>query len=290
MSRTFGQVPSSNRKNLLLILAGLVITVLLVAGILLVIGSTPKADPQRAASVVKQNNDSSVKMIEVLVPSQTIEAGAELDPALFRKEKRPQVGVSARTVKDFEEIKGQFAKSLIIAGQPVHREYLTSSRPISSVSPNIPDGYRAVAISVNSTSAVEGWAQPGSKVDVSWTSSVNGQPSISIIVQNAKILSAQKNTNPNSDPGAPVPTTITLLVSAIDAQKIQLAQTTGSLNLQLRGDPDTGRVNIGENTITTQELLQAGGKDKDEDCDGEVVISGKSYCFTRNKTLKPKAD
>lgn len=289
MNRTFGRAPTSNKKNLILVLGGMTVAVLLVVASLVLFAGGAKVVEKKPALVVQtENSEPSVKMVDVLIPAQTIEAGTQLDPAMFRHEVRPQVGVSARVVRDAEEIQGQFAKSMIIAGQPLHRDYLTSIKPVSNVSPRIPDGYRAVAISVNSTSAVEGWAQPGSKVDVSWGSSLNGKPSISVIVQNAKILSAQRNTNPNSDPGAPVPTTVTLLVSALDAQKIQLAQTTGTLGLQLRGDPDTGKVNIGDNTITTEALLNSGKSGVDTDCQGEVVMGGKTYCLTSSGALKPK--
>lgn len=290
MNRTFGRTPSSNHRNLILALGGMTVAVLLIVAVVVLVGGKKEEVKKPAVLVQNQNSEPAVKMVDVLIPAQTIEAGTQLDSSMFRKEVRPQVGVSARIVRDFEEIQGQFAKSLILSGQPLHRDYLTSTKPISSVSPNIPDGYRAVAISVNSTSAVEGWAQPGSKVDVSWGSSVNGKPSISVIVQNAKILSAQKNTAPNSEPGAPVPTTVTLLVSAMDAQKIQLAQTTGTLNLQLRGDPDTGRVNIGDNTITTEALLNSGKDDFENDCQGQVVMGGKPYCLTSSGALKPKTE
>lgn len=290
MNRSFGRPPSSgNKRNLIIVLGGSSVAVLLViAAVVLFQGG--KTVQQAPIVVETETAEPSVKMVEVLIPSQTVEAGAQLDPSMFRKEMRPQIGVSARVVRDFEEIQGQYAKSLIISGQPLHRDYLTSTKPISPVSPKIPDGFRAVTISVDSKSAVEGWAQPGSKVDVSWAASLNGKPSISIIVQNAKILSAEKNTNPNAEPGAPVPTTVTLLVSALDAQKIQLAQTTGSLSLQLRGDPDTGRVNVGDNTITVDALLNSGGQKGDLDCQGEVVMGGATYCLTASGALKPKSE
>lgn len=288
MSRAFGRNSSSSKKSLILVLAAMTVVVLLfVASLILFAGGGVVPEKKPALIVQTETPEPSVKMVDVLIPVQTIEAGTQLDAAMFRKEVRPQVGVSQRVVKDLEEIQNQFAKSLIIAGQPLHRDFLTPIKPVSNVSYKIPDGFRAVAISVNSTSAVEGWAQPGSKVDVSWGASLNGKPSISVIVQNAKILSAQRNTNPNSDPAAPVPTTVTLLVSAADAQKIQLAQTTGVLGLQLRGDPDTGKINIGDTTITTDALIRSGEPDS-RDCQGEVVMGGKEFCLTSAGALKPK--
>ena len=289
-TRSFGRNSfSPDRRNLVVILGGLAVVVLLFVAAIFLFQGAKTTQPQQPVVVQTETAEPTVKMVEVLIPSQMIEAGAQLDSSMFRREMRPQIGVSARVVKDFEEIQGQFAKSLIISGQPLARDYLTASKPISPVSPKIPDGYRAVTISVDSKSAVEGWAQPGSKVDVSWISSVGGRPSLSVIVQNAKILSAEKNTNPNAEPGAPVPTTVTLLVTALDAQKIQLAQSAGALSLQLRGDPDTGRINIGDNTITTEALMNSGKQGGDIDCQGEVVIGGQTYCLTSQGALRPKS-
>ncbi len=261
MNRTFGRTQSSsNKKNIVLVLGGMTVAVLLVVASLVLFATGTKAPEKQAAAVVKtENAEPAVKMVDVLIPSQTIEAGSQLDASMFRREVRPQVGVSARVVKDVQEIQGQFAKSMIIAGQPLHRDYLSSIKPVSNVSPKIPDGYRAVAISVTSTSAVEGWAQPGSKVDVSWGSTLNGKPSISVIVQNAKILSAERQRGNDPKSGrdgkpSPIPSTVTLEVTSEDAQKIQLASSSGSLSLSLRGDKDTGKGQP-KGTVTIDDLL-----------------------------------
>jgi len=228
--------------------------------------------------VVETEKETQVKMVDVLVPVREIEAGTRLEASMFRRESRPQVGVSPRVVRDFEEIQGLYARSLIVPGQPLHRDYITTVKPTNAITANIPEGHRAVTISVDAKSAVEGWVRPGARVDVVWASSIRGRPGVTVIVQNALVLSAERNPDPKVQPGSPVPSTVTLLVTAEDAAKINLAQTTGSLTLQLRGDNDPGKGRQG-GSITIDDLY---GRDPNtgprHSCEGSVIIGGVKYC------------
>ena len=98
----------------------------------------------------------------------------------------------------------------------------------------------------------------------------------------------ERQTEQNVQPGAPVPTTVTLLVSIEDAKKVQLAQNTGSLNLQLRGDNDSGKGAGGSNSITVNDLIGGVQKKAQIDCAGEVTMGGVIYCLTSKNQLKPK--
>ena len=252
MSRHFGGMGPSRgvdrAKLLVVVFVFAVLSFALIAVLLFSTGpSTASVKP-----VVVQKEEPEIKMVDVLVPIQDIE------PALFKKESRPQIGVSGRVVRDFEEITGHYSRSLIVAGQPLYRDYITNVRPTNAITANIPEGYRAVTISVDARSSVEGWARPGAKVDIVWASKIRGQPGVTVIVQNARILSAERQIDAKTQPGMPVPSTVTLLVSASDAAKIQLASTTGALSLNLRGDNDVGKGTSGS-SITVQDLLGQGG-------------------------------
>ncbi|MFM1848045.1 MAG: hypothetical protein RL417_1519 [Pseudomonadota bacterium] len=252
MARHFGggnQMRQSERARILL-LVGVFAVLLFSTLAFLFISSGPTTATTKTVVVEKE---PEIKMADVLIPLSAIEPGQPLEPTMFRKEPRPQVGLSPRVVKDFEEIKGHFSRSLIVADQPLHRDYITNIRPTNALTVKIPEGFRAVTISVDAKSSVEGWARPGARVDVVWASRIRGQPAVTEIVQNAEVLSAERQTDANSKPGAAVPSTVTLLVTAKDAAKIQLAQTTGSLSLNLRGDNDGGRGSPG-GTVTLDDL------------------------------------
>jgi hypothetical protein len=94
---------------------------------------------------------------------------------------------------------------------------------------------RAVGIRLNDVASAGGFVLPGDRVDVLYTRSrSNNEPSSTdILIQNVKVLAInqladEKQSNPV------VPAVATLEVTTIDAQKIALAQTTGTLSLSLR--------------------------------------------------------
>lgn len=253
MTRQFGGFgpPRQTDRAKVLVLFGLVAVCLFSAIAFLFLY---RPEPKEVTKTVVVEKQAEIKMVDVLVPIQKVDAGTPLEPAMFRREARPQVGVTNRVIKDFEEIKGTYARSLIVPGQPLYRDYVTNVRPTNALTANIPEGFRAVTIRVDARSGVEGWARPGAKVDVVWASRINGQPGVTVIVQNAKVLSAERDLDAATKPGQPVPSTVTLLVTANDANKIQLATTTGSLSLSLRGDNDPGK-GVSGNSITVDDLL-----------------------------------
>ena len=159
-------------KARLLILAGLFVVLLLATvGVVFVYAGSSRA----TVKTVVVEKEPEVKLLDVLVPIQTIEAGQTLEPSMFRREQRPAIGLPSRAVRDFEEIKGLYSRSLIAEGQPLHRDYITNIRPTNALTVKIPEGFRAVTISVDARSSVEGWARPGARVDITWASRIQGR-------------------------------------------------------------------------------------------------------------------
>jgi pilus assembly protein CpaB len=266
MSRQFGgQRYKQNDKNKTIILFCLVFLVFFMGIGVFILYSSGKDESPMAKNVVVEK-EPQIDMTDVLIPIQIVDSGALLEPAMFRVEKRPKVGLSSRVVKSFEEINGYYARSTIAPDQPLHGDYITKVKPNSSVTANIPEGYRAVTIRVDVRSSVEGWARPGARVDVVWATTIRGDPAVTTIVQNAKVLSAERQTDSNqpvAKDGQQVgtPNTVTLLVTSQDAAKIQLASTSGSLSLSLRGDADS-KLSDSVNSITIKDLLEKGKKEE----------------------------
>jgi pilus assembly protein CpaB len=299
MSRHFGGSVKSRQKNrvrTLLIMSFLFLIVFSSVGAVLIYSSNSSATVQPVAV----QREAKIETTQVLVPVRQIDAGTQLDPAMFRVESRPLIGINGRVVKTFEDLQGQYARSMILADHPLQAEYLTKVKPNSELTANIPEGYRAVTIRVDARSSVEGWARPGARVDVVWATQVRGQQTVVTIVQNAKVLSAEGQTrNTGTDgkevvAGSGAPNTVTLLCPTDDATKIQLASTAGSLSLSLRGDGDRGN-GSGPHSITLEDLL--GRTDvsaqKEERRDGVVKIRKPNGDFEeltlQNGKLVPKS-
>lgn len=288
MSRHFGGRPVGGQdKTWLWIFCGFFTLAVVV---LLAFVYLKSDDPGEVApTTVVIQKEPEREMVEVLVPLRDIPPSTPLQPSLFKKERRLAISVDERAVKDFEAVIGAYSRTLLVAGTPLHADFITNVRPTTAISANIPVGYRAVAIRVNATSSVEGWARAGSKVDVHWTTTVRGAPSLVTIVQNAKVLSAERQVQANTQPGAAVPSTVTLLVSAQDAQKISLAEsTTGQLSLSLRGDSDAGKAEGSGGSITIDDLL--GTKPvgpRIPNTKGTVTMGGKKWMVGEDGSLLP---
>ncbi len=199
--------------------------------------------------------------VDILVAGQRIEAGTALMPFMFNEQSvhQDRIPEGAVLARDKATIAGKFSKNLINANLPLIRTDLTDVRPISAVTSSIPPGYRAVTINVDSRSGVEGWAQPNTRVDVLWTyTDRDRSQKVATIVHFSKILSvggatsiegaSARGANANS-------TTVTLLVTELDAKKIELARTTGKLSLSLVGEKETGKVAAAPEPVDIYSLI-----------------------------------
>jgi Flp pilus assembly protein CpaB len=221
------------------------------------VGDFSEANVTAAKVVVETQPELEMK--SVLVPIQTINMGAALEPTLFRLEQRPKIAVPGQVVSEMEFIQGKYAKSLIIANQPLYQDYITNQRPVNAITAMIPEGYRAVTIQVDVRTGIEGWARPGARVDLVWNTTIRGKQGVAVIVENIKVLSASRSTesSQNVSADAPIPTELTLLASIQDANKIILAQRSGTISLSLRGDSEPGKTEAG-GAITVDDLLGTG--------------------------------
>lgn len=220
----------------------------------------------------------------VLVAAEEIPVGARLAPSMFRLESRIIQNVEHQLVRDPDEIVDSFARLVIAANTPLLRAATTKTAPSADITTRIPVGFRAVAIPINVLTGVEGWVRPGATVDVVWSTQHGQQLVVSTIVENAKVLSVERtleNEVQVKSPSSLIPNHITLLVTSADAQKIQLAKGSGSLNLSLRGALDSGAQ--GSSVLTSESLLI--GRKPLSDSKGRVKMNGEEYTLFENRLV-----
>lgn len=212
-----------------------------------VIASIHLSSPTSTASTPKEPLKKVLEpgMVEVIVPIENIPPGATLVPTMFHKVAKPEIVINPEIIRDLDEIKGLYSRGMLVAEQPMHRDFLTSLQPVNALTASIPHGFRAVAIAVDATSSVEGWAQPGAQVDVIWVTKDYGPQMAYVVASNAKVLSANKKAQgarPDKTSSTETPTTVTLLLSVKDAMRVRLAAMNGRLALVLRGmEPEKPR-------------------------------------------------
>jgi len=243
-----------------------------------------------AAPVVAPGSIAA-ELEDVLLPIEKIEVGTALEPSMFRKESRLAASLAPRTLKSFDEIRGAYAVSYMPAGQPVVADYVTLKQPVNQIQVHIPDGYRAVSLAVDNTTSVEGWARAGAKVDVMLASSINGQPALSVIIQNAKVLSAGRvTTGQSTGEKQQAASTVTIMATIDEAAKLQLASSSGVLSLALRGDEDTIESAANTSVLIDSLLAVEGPKGPAPvTSEGRVTVEGKVFLIINGK-LVPESE
>jgi pilus assembly protein CpaB len=291
---------SATKRNWFVALLSAVIVVLIVAIVLIL------QPPDLSAS---KDNDSSpvvsptatAPSTQVLVANQRIEVGTPLNPGLFRDEPTSidRIPVDAILASDKATLIGMYAKRLIIPNIPLVREDITNIQ-LTGVTEMIPPGYRAVTIQVNQISSVEGFTRPNTRVDVLWTfTDTDRSRKVATIVRFAKILSFGGVTaTAGAQTSGNKVDTVTLLVSEKDAQRIELARSTGSLSLVLVGDREEIKVDDTPSMTTIDTIVGRGSRvetiSKDP-VDGRMIstdpITGKktTYCL-RGRRWVPDCD
>ncbi len=268
MPAAFGK-KASKRHAPAIVMALFSFFLLIAAGSLVIssLGKTQASEKQPTQQIAVEK-PAAIEMEEVIVPTKNFEANQPIDPTFLAKVSLPRSAIPLGAVRVFEELDGMYTRGPIPANQPIVKAFLTKDRPANPVVANIPEGFRAVTINVTALTGVEGWARAGAHVDVQWINEGDGStapasgvgvkvggPQIMAIVQNAKVISAERRLDANTDPAAPVPTTVTLLVDEIDAQKISLTSNAGTLILHMRGTGDSDISNITSTPLTLPDLL-----------------------------------
>lgn len=178
---------------------------------------------------------SQFDTVEVPVPAAQVAQGTRLGGIQLRWIKFPKHQVPPGAITSLEGLGELITTSSLPSGLPLFYENFTAaSARLNPVAEQIPAGMRAIAIRVDATAAVEGWASSGSMVDVILVT----QRETRVIAENVRVLSAERSVTPVDSGTAPLPSTVTLLVSREQVLAITTAAPLGRLQLALRGHSD----------------------------------------------------
>ncbi|MBQ9442587.1 MAG: Flp pilus assembly protein CpaB [Selenomonadaceae bacterium] len=191
-------------------------------------------EPVEVAVVEKRN----VVVAKKDIPPLTMIKAEMLETKEVAEELIPQGAVT-----EVSEILNVTAKTEIFAGDVVTmRKLLDDSKQLTFVG-TIPADCRAVSISVNEITGVDGFAKPGDKVDLLLVETYEKRSATaSLLLQDVLLLSINKNMgrqNENSsaeekNSGEVVPSTATFALRPDDVLKLVSASKLGEIYLSLR--------------------------------------------------------
>lgn len=196
--------------------------------------SAPVVERQRA--FVPEFN-----VVQVPVPRGPVPAGTNVKDIPIRMEPFPEHQLPEAAVRDLGTWRDAVTLVALPGGLPIVGSNLGAPDEISNpIVGRIPPGMRAMTVRVDATAAVEGWVRSGSIVDVLLV-----QPSrTTVIAEQVKVISAERSLSPGDDSAqAPIPSTVTLLVTQDQCLAINTAVALGKIAFALRSarDPDTWR-------------------------------------------------
>ncbi len=193
-----------------------------------------------SGQVAARTAQSNVKLV---VAAAAIPAGTRITPAVVRVVDWPK---SNPVDSGFVDIKPLLNRVTIVGlspGEPVLEPKLAPEGSRAGLSALIPDGMRAVTIRVNDVTDVAGFALPGNYVDVIVTFQDDQNHMVSkIVLQKILVLAVAQEATVKDDSKAKLVNAVTLQVTPVQAEKLDLARGIGNLSLVLRNQLDKSAV------------------------------------------------
>jgi len=139
---------------------------------------------------------------------------------------------------------------------------ITGAGQRATLSALVKPGMKAVTIRVNDVEGVGGFVLPGDHVDVVLTRQIEkGSATTEVVLQNTRVLAIDQSADERAFKAA-IAKSVTLEVDTVDAQKIWLASSVGSLSLLLRKAGETAQMKTRKITLSDLGSAEPVGQEK----------------------------
>jgi pilus assembly protein CpaB len=139
-----------------------------------------------------------------------------------------------------EDVVGRAVLYPLGAGEPILDRHLAAPGSGEGLTGKIPSGMRAIALRSDEVVGVAGFLMPGTHVDVlvTYHDSTHTDPLTATVLQDAQVLAAGHQVQPDPTGKPSSVDVVTLLLSPEDAEKAVLASAQGSIHFVLRNGGD----------------------------------------------------
>jgi len=193
----------------------------------------------KQASVVKPTAVTG----HIVVAAAPLQLGTRLDANNVRLMSWPAGQPVAGMLTRIEDVNNRALITPVAENEPILEAKLAQLGSGAGLPATIPEGMRALSVSVNEVVGVAGFVIPGTMVDVLVTGSIPGAGGggnvTRTILENVRVLAAGQKIEQDRDGKPQTVPVITLLVNPADAAKLTMAATQGKLQLALRNTIDT---------------------------------------------------
>ena len=188
----------------------------------------------------------------VVVAKQPLRFGTELNASMLHEVPWPSDSLPAGAFAKINDIMSggrRVVLAAIEANEPVLALKITGAGQRATLSALVKPGMKAVTIRVNDVEGVGGFVLPGDHVDVVLTRQLEkGSATTQVVLQNTRVLAVDQTADDRAAKAA-VAKSVTLEVDTVEAQKLWLASSVGSLSLLLRKAGETAEIKTRKVTL-----------------------------------------
>ncbi|HET9714796.1 MAG TPA: Flp pilus assembly protein CpaB [Pseudolabrys sp.] len=226
----------------------------------------------RAKSV--ETNKTHVAAQTIVVAKQPLRFGTELNASMLQEVAWPSEALPAGAFGKIKDVLSEGRRVVLAAiepNEPVLALKITGAGQRATLSALVRPGMKAVTIRVNDVEGVGGFVLPGDHVDVVLTRQIDkGSATTQVVLQNTRVLAVDQTADERAAK-ATVAKSVTLEVDTVDAQKLWLASSVGSLSLLLRKAGETAEVRTRK--VTLQDLGTSETVSTDKAATATVVVT-----------------
>ncbi len=239
------------------------------AGLVVLLNMQSKKEPEVKIVEVKTPVPQEMPTVDILVARQDLPVGSVVKPdSIDRKPWPAHLKLDQFVVTDGAgdaDVQGLVVRSTFKAGEPIIRTKLSNPKDPNFLAASLEAGMRAVTVSVDAISSVAGFVLPGDRVDLLLNHAIavgevdlaNPQAEakkedvVEVLVSNAKVIATDQRAVVEDASVPTIPSSVTLAVSAEDAQRIRLAEKSGTLSFVLRpiADGESTEVPVPPTTV-----------------------------------------
>ena len=207
------------------------------------------------SSTLEKGNVSLVVAARDLNPGERLIAN-DLKLTLW-----PAGSVMPGANQSIKPLEGRIVTQPILLGEAVVEHRLATNGSKAGLSALITPGSRAMSVKVNEVVGVAGFATPGNFVDILVTINRDNKPPISkIVVEKIRVLATAQDHTIKDDSKPRVVNAVTLEVTPIQAEHLDLARSVGSLSMVLRNQMDS--LSVKTNGALIPDILNVAREDK----------------------------
>lgn len=219
-----------------------------------------------------ESNANAVATETIVVARQPLRFGTELAASMLEEVPWPSKAKPAGAFAKVSDVLSPGRRVVLAAierNEPVLALKITGPGQRATLSALVRPGMKAVTIRVNDVEGVGGFVLPGDHVDVVLTRQIDkGQASSEVVLQDTRVLAVDQSADERTNKAA-VAKSVTLEVGTVQAQKLWLSSSVGSLSLLLRKAGETADVKTRKVTLKD---LESGDVAGDKSATTTVVV------------------